>query len=74
MCVCVCVFSVFGMRCVCVFVCCGTLKNGENYFLLHLLQRYVYIFYFVTDTTTFGMDLCGCKQATAQANVQSRCM
>ena len=26
------------------------------------------------DTTTFEMELCGCKQATAHAHVQSRCM
>ena len=28
----------------------------------------------VKDTTTFEMALCGCKQATAHAHVQSLCM
>ena len=28
----------------------------------------------IKDTTTFEMELCGCKQATAHAHVQAHCM
>ena len=55
-----------------------TYTNTHSYTFTHIyIQTCLYIFeiylHVVTDTTTFEMELCGHKQATAHAHVQSHC-
>ena len=54
-----------------------TFHNGFMFLQRSLLNIYSFTYVYtriVKDTTTFEMEMCGCKQATAHAHVQSRCM